>query len=180
VAGHSFTPLRLLVALLACAGLALACFVVAVTFGELTLDWSRVLTAGTVDQTVFFSLRVPRVVLAAIVGAALAASGAMLQSLMRNPLADPFVLGVSGGAALGATVALALGLTSFTVLPGLSPASVLALAGALGATLLVLGLGRIARGDPRQHHAAGWRHLQRLCLSGHHLHQGPGRPRPPG
>lgn len=148
MAGHSFTPLRLLVALLACAGLALACFVVAVTFGELTLDWSRVLTAGTVDQTVFFSLRVPRVVLAAIVGAALAASGAMLQSLMRNPLADPFVLGVSGGAALGATVALALGLTSFTVLPGLSPASVLALAGALGATLLVLGLGRIARGDP--------------------------------
>jgi iron complex transport system permease protein len=107
----------------------------------------RVLTTGTVEETIFYSLRVPRVVLAAIVGMALAASGAMLQSLMRNPLADPFVLGVSGGAALGATVALALGLTTFAALPGFSAASVLALVGAVGATALVLGVGRLARGD---------------------------------
>jgi iron complex transport system permease protein len=148
VGSRSFTPQRLVVAGLACAGLAALACVLGVTFGEQTLDLGRVLTPGTVDETIFFSLRVPRVALAAMVGAALAASGAMLQSLMRNPLADPFVLGVSGGAALGATIALALGLGTFAALPGLSAASVLALAGAMGATLLVLGLGRVARGDP--------------------------------
>jgi iron complex transport system permease protein len=88
------------------------------------------------------------VVLAAIVGAALAGAGATLQSLMRNPLADPFVLGVSGGAALGATIALALGLGTFAAIPWLSAPSLLALGGALGSTVLVLGLGRLARGDP--------------------------------
>ena len=85
-------------------------------------------------------------VLAALVGAALASSGAVLQSLLRNPLADPFVLGVSGGAALGATVALALGLTT-AVLPGLSAVSAVALVSALGATVLVLAVGKLAGGD---------------------------------
>jgi len=100
-----------------------------------------------VDQTIFFSLRLPRVVLACIVGASLASSGAMLQSLTRNPLADPFVLGVSGGSALGATIALALGLTAFSAIPGFSAVSVLALVGAIGATVLVLLIGRLSGGD---------------------------------
>lgn len=54
-------------------------------------------------------VRVPRVALAALVGASLAISGALYQALLRNPLADPFILGVSGGAALGGIVALSLG-----------------------------------------------------------------------
>jgi len=62
-----------------------------------------------VARAVFFRLRLPRVVMAAIVGATLAMVGAALQALFRNPLADPFTLGVSGGGALGASIAIALG-----------------------------------------------------------------------
>ncbi len=60
-------------------------------------------------RVVFFELRLPRVLMAAVIGASLAAAGAALQALFRNPLADPFTLGVSGGAAVGASLALAAG-----------------------------------------------------------------------
>ena len=56
------------------------------------------------DATVLFRLRVPRVLLAAEVGAALSVAGVALQALLRNPLADPFVFGLSGGAAIGTAV----------------------------------------------------------------------------
>ena len=59
-------------------------------------------------QTLFFRLRLPRVLLAAIVGASLGAVGAALQALFRNPLAEPFTLGVSGGGTLGASVGCSL------------------------------------------------------------------------
>lgn len=131
---------------LGCAVVALACFALAITFGEVSLSWDALRTPGTPDATIFYSLRLPRVVLAALVGMALASSGAVLQSALRNPLADPFVLGVSGGAALGATVALALGLSTAGV-PQLSATSVFALVGALGATLLVLLVGHMAGGS---------------------------------
>lgn len=134
--------------LAACAAVMLVAFVVSAAFGEQTIDWSKLGEAGSSDQLIFFSLRLPRVTLAALVGCALAASGATLQSLLRNPLADPFVLGVSGGAALGATVALAFGLSALPFIPGLSAVSGFALAGALGATMLVLLVGRLAGGDP--------------------------------
>jgi iron complex transport system permease protein len=61
-----------------------------------------------VDATVLTQIRVPRVLLAAVVGAALATSGAAYQTVFRNPLADPYLLGVAAGAGLGVTVALAL------------------------------------------------------------------------
>ncbi len=128
-----------------CFGFALFSFVASISLGEQVISWAGIHEAGSVDETIFYGLRLPRVTLAAIVGAALASSGMALQSLMRNPLADPFVLGVSGGAALGATVALALGLTA-TVF-GFSAPSLLALAGSIGATLLVLTAGRLAGGD---------------------------------
>src|SRR5262245_25908793 len=63
----------------------------------------------TVAQTVLFRLRIPRVLLAAIVGASLGLVGAALQAMFRNPLAEPFTLGVSGGGTLGASIAIALG-----------------------------------------------------------------------
>ena len=88
------------------------------------------------DARVLFGLRLPRALLGALVGAALAASGSALQALLRNPLADPFVLGVSGGAALGTTLALALGLLA------LAGPSLFAFAGAMGAMALVLAAGR--------------------------------------
>ena len=62
-----------------------------------------------VARAIFFRLRVPRVAMAALVGATLALVGAALQALFRNPLADPFTLGVSGGGSLGASIAIALG-----------------------------------------------------------------------
>lgn len=64
--------------------------------------------------TIVWDLRLPRVLLASLIGAGLAASGAGYQGLFRNPLADPFVIGASSGAALGATVAIACGMPSMT------------------------------------------------------------------
>lgn len=119
------------------------CVTLGVVFGEQPLPLGEAFTDGTTEAVIFWSLRLPRVVLAALVGAALAGSGSMLQGLLRNPLADPFVLGVSGGAALGATVALALGFSASTL--GLSGTSLFALMGAVGATLLVLAVGRSSR-----------------------------------
>ena len=147
VTSQRFSLARLVTALAACSLVTLVAFVFAVAFGEQPLDFALVRTPGSPEELIFYSLRLPRVVLAALVGCALAASGAMLQSLLRNPLADPFVLGVSGGAALGATVALAFGLSAFAWVPGLSAVSAFALLGALGATVLVLLVGRLAGGN---------------------------------
>ena len=71
--------------------------------------------AGGTEETlrareILFGLRLPRILLGAMVGAALASAGVTFQAVLRNPLADPYILGVSGGAALGAIVAAALGL----------------------------------------------------------------------
>ena len=64
-------------------------------------------TLGQTEETILWELRVPRVVLAALVGATLALAGATYQGVFRNPLADPYLLGVAAGAGLGATVAIA-------------------------------------------------------------------------
>ena len=62
--------------------------------------------ADNLDAQIFFVARLPRVLAGAMVGSALAASGVVFQALLRNPLATPFTLGVSAGAALGAMLAL--------------------------------------------------------------------------
>jgi iron complex transport system permease protein len=93
------------------------------------------------DYEILMHVRVPRVVLAAIVGAALAAAGVTLQALLRNPLADPYILGISSGAGLGATLAI-IGGFSWT-LWGRSPVAIFAFAGAIGTVWLVWGIGRI-------------------------------------
>lgn len=62
------------------------------------------------DQTILFSIRLPRIIFAGIVGGSLAAAGVVFQGLLRNPLADPYILGISGGAAVGALSALMLGI----------------------------------------------------------------------
>jgi iron complex transport system permease protein len=90
------------------------------------------------DEAIFFSIRLPRVAGAALVGAALATAGVLFQGLLRNPLADPYALGVSGGAALGGALGFLLTL-SFSLL-GFSPVPVLAFLGALAAMALVYGL----------------------------------------
>jgi iron complex transport system permease protein len=92
------------------------------------------------DEAIFFAIRLPRIAGAAVVGAALASAGVLFQGLLRNPLADPYALGVSGGAALGGALGFLLSL-SFGVL-GFSPVPILAFAGALVAMSLVYGLAR--------------------------------------
>jgi iron complex transport system permease protein len=91
-------------------------------------------SAERASAEILWQIRLPRVVLAALVGAGLASAGALLQALLHNPLADPYVLGISGGAALGGVLALALGLGS-----GIAAFSVpaFAFAGALAATALL-------------------------------------------
>ena len=94
--------------------------------------------ADPLAALILTELRLPRTVLAVLVGAALGLSGAVLQGLTRNPLAEPGLLGVSSGAALGAVIAIHTGLAA--VLPLATP--LMGLAGAFVAALLTLSLGR--------------------------------------
>lgn len=92
-----------------------------VSFGPISLDFMKILRTlfgldgGLQDQerALFLQLRLPRVLLAALVGAALATSGAVYQTVFRNPLADPYLLGAAAGAGLGATLAISGGRSNF-------------------------------------------------------------------
>ncbi|QKV90882.1 iron ABC transporter permease [Streptomyces sp. NA02950] len=86
------------------------------------------------DYAVVWEIRTPRVLLAAVVGAGLSVVGVAVQALVRNALADPFVLGISSGASVGATAVVVFGLFASLGVYALSAAAFL---GALGATLLV-------------------------------------------
>jgi iron complex transport system permease protein len=102
---------------------------------------------GRGDRTavaVVHNLRLPRVMLAALVGASLGMAGAAMQGAMRNPLAEPYLLGVSGGAAVGAVTAQTLGVVEALVPLG-------AFAGAVAAVGVALAVARATpgRGDPR-------------------------------
>ncbi len=99
-------------------------------------------------------VRLPRVLLSAIVGGGLATSGAALQGLFKNSMADPYLLGISAGGALGATLAIALGL-GLSVL-GMAPVPLFAFLGALAAAWVVYLLGR----------SGGRVHTETLLLSG--------------
>ena len=101
------------------------------------------------QATIVWELRLPRVVLAILVGAMLALSGASYQGVFRNPLADPYLLGVAAGAGLGATIAIVAGLSADTAF---SPVPLAAFAGALGAVLLTYVVG--ATGDHARSPAA--------------------------
>lgn len=123
-------------------------FVISLTFGSVAYDaidvWDVVAAHigiipgddvfGSTIDSVVWSLRAPRGLLALIVGAGLALAGVVMQTLVRNPLADPYLLGVSSGASVGATAVITIGVfTSF----GLYTISVGALFGALAATAIV-------------------------------------------
>ena len=104
------------------------------------------LSSKTVDPSlslVVLDIRLSRICLAFLVGASLSASGAVFQGILRNPLADPFTLGVSTGAACGAALAIYLGLSGPAILHGLGFLPLAALGGALLALAAVLALGRV-------------------------------------
>ena len=101
-------------------------------------------TASDVHWSIISHVRLPRVLTAALVGAALAVAGATMQGIFRNPLADPGIIGVSAGGALGAVIAIHFGLRALHHLA--TPA--LAFIGALGAVLLVYVLAATRGVDP--------------------------------
>jgi iron complex transport system permease protein len=103
----------------------------------LGLDLGQRWTAAT--ETIVWDLRLPRVLTAAVVGAGLAVAGATFQGIVRNPLADPYVLGTSSGAALGAAIGILLPV-SFAALQ-LGIVNLLAFVGAVTAAILVFRLG---------------------------------------
>ncbi|WP_289135896.1 iron ABC transporter permease [uncultured Brevibacillus sp.] len=98
------------------------------------VDWSK----G--EQTIIWDIRFPRVLLGAIVGAGLSVVGVAIQSLVRNSLADPYILGVSSGASVGATLVILFGAFSMF---GQFALSLGAFAGALLSILLIFSLSRI-------------------------------------
>jgi iron complex transport system permease protein len=125
---------------------------IAIARGAIAVSLTGVIDAlrGRGDPTaiaIVRDLRLPRVVLGALVGAGLGASGAALQGALRNALAEPYLLGVSGGAAVGAVIAFALGVTGDAVI------TLAAFAGAIAAVFVALAMarvgGRSARADLR-------------------------------
>lgn len=94
------------------------------------------------DEAIILQLRLPSVIGAALVGAALAVAGALFQGLLRNPLADPYLIGTSSGAIFGVTIAIIF-LPATLSMAGFGITSIVAFAGALGAIFLVYSMARI-------------------------------------
>jgi iron complex transport system permease protein len=153
----SLRPLRRALAVLAilCAA-ALAALAFALSVGSAPIDTPTIArallgTASGTDAIIVVTLRLPRALSAFAVGGLLALAGALMQVLLRNPLADPYVLGISGGSAVGALAAMIAGAPAWV-----APAAVV---GALASTLLVFGLARTRNAE------APWT-AARLLLTG--------------
>jgi iron complex transport system permease protein len=99
-----------------------------------------------VDETIITKIRVPRVLAAALVGSALAAAGVIYQGIFKNPMADPYVLGVSAGAAVGASIAIVLGV-AYTFF-GLSTVSILAFVSSLVTIYVVYNISKVGVRTP--------------------------------
>ena len=142
-------PAPLLILLLALTSL--AAVAASIAFGSSGIDtpWERLAAGDPLVHTIVFELRLPRALAAFGAGAVLALAGVLMQALLRNPLADPYVLGVSGGAAVGALGVMLAGLVGFAVDAG-------AAAGAFAAMLLVFAVA---------HGPGGWT-TTRLLLTG--------------
>ncbi len=134
-------PLRIGIAIAAAAAVALS-IATAVTIGEMRIPPAVAFRAlanglfdagypvGPIQQGVIFEYRLSRALMAALCGGALALSGAILQALLRNPLAEPYILGISAGASTGAVCVLILGVggSALTLSAGAFAGSILALA----------------------------------------------------
>lgn len=148
----------------------IASLMLSLAIGSVDVGLSDILLSLTganenVNQRIITELRLPRTLTAFTVGALLAISGALLQVLLRNPLADPYILGVSGGAAVAALLAMIAGLAGAWLMGG-------AMVGSLISVLLVFGLSRLGGGNHQLRLlltgviiAAGWGALISLILS---------------
>lgn len=142
-----FTPGRFVAVCAALLGILVFVCLLAMEMGSARVSFLGTLFGASVDarsselaRTILLDLRLPRILLAAMVGAALGAAGTTFQAVLRNPLADPYILGVSGGAALGAIAATALGADRLGFGFALRP-----LAAFLGAGSTILALVLLAR-----------------------------------
>ncbi len=142
-------PAPLLIVLLAAA--ALAAIAASLSLGSSGLDapWAGLTSGDPLTRTIVFELRLPRALAAFGAGSVLALAGVLMQALLRNPLADPYVLGISGGAAVGALGVMLAGLTGIAV-------DTAAAGGAFAAMLLVFAVA---------HGPGGWT-TTRLLLTG--------------
>lgn len=96
--------------------------------------------------TIVLKIRLPRILLATLIGMALSGSGVVFQGIFKNPMADPYVLGVSSGAAFGATIAIVLGLEATFL--GIGALNIMAFSGALLTTIIVYSLSRVNNKTP--------------------------------
>lgn len=138
------TRRRLAVVLLGAGAVLVLALALGPLVGPTRVDLRRALADPTSpDHDIVFGARLPRTLFAAVAGAFLAASGVSFQAVLRNPLASPFTLGVSGGASLGAVLAIRLGWDRGR--GGIAAVPLAALAGALAVVCLVGGLSRARR-----------------------------------
>lgn len=131
----------------------LAIFCLSMFFGRYRIEAGRLVQLFTVapalwldntDTSVFYYIRLPRIVLAGVVGAALSAAGALFQGMFRNPLVSPDILGVSSGCCLGAAAGIIISSQlSFAYLTPL-----LAFTAGIMAMVIAYGIARVSRGDP--------------------------------
>jgi iron complex transport system permease protein len=153
------TAKKLAITVTVCLAVLAAIIGICTSVGTQEISLAKVLSGpgetpgANIDYEIFL-IRLQRVILAALVGAALACSGGVLQAILRNPLADPYILGISSGAGLGAIIAILSGI-SWTFWGG-SPIAVFAFAGALVTVWLVWFIGRFA----------GKTHVTSLLLAG--------------
>lgn len=118
-------------------------FLLGLSLGSVPIPVSRVLTAVTggdipdTDRTILFAIRLPRLLLAVLVGAGLSVAGAVFQALLRNPLAEPYVLGISSGGTVGAITVIGLGIGASHI-----TAPVASFIGSLLVMALVYGIAR--------------------------------------
>ena len=123
-------------------------------FGTVIITWAQlkdtVFGSAASDQTniILLQVRLPRLLLAALTGATLSLTGAVFQALLRNPLADPYILGISGGSALGAVIAMGFGL--HLLLIGFQIVPIFSICGALLTILFVYNFSRIGNYLPTQ------------------------------
>jgi iron complex transport system permease protein len=124
-----------------CAGALLLCLALGISFGSGTATLADLWRGGARGHDIIVGYRLPRALLGVVAGAGLGAVGAAFQTVLRNPLAEPYVLGVSGGSAVGATVAIAFGVRGLGLF-GAAAVPAAAFLGGVSATIAVWSLMR--------------------------------------
>jgi iron complex transport system permease protein len=133
---------RFWVSLVFTAGLAVAAACLLPLAGSAHIDYSRALSGLSPDAEILFYARLPRVLLALLAGGALAVTGTLFQALLRDALAEPYTLGVSSGASLGAVITISMGWKQIAGLPAIWIAAFLGAAVVLALVLWIATEGR--------------------------------------